>query len=172
MVSGSDGERLIVVGEIAGLYGVKGWVRVRSFTDPVGNIMNYQPWHIDHGGVTGPRRVEQVRQHGAGVVARLAGLEDRESARALIGAEILVLRSQFPAAVQQEYYWADLVGMQVKNAQGLELGVVVQVMSTGANDVLVLKGERRRLVPFIVPDTVRRVDLRDRVIEVNWDADF
>jgi 16S rRNA processing protein RimM len=172
MASGGADERLVVVGKIAGLYGVKGWVRVRSFTEPASNLIDYQPWHIGQGGKSSARRVEQARTHGAGLVARLEGIADREAARELIGAEISVARSRFPDASGHEYYWADLVGMQVKNTQGVVLGLVDHLISTGGNDVLVVKGERRRMVPFVMSETVRRVDLADRVIEVDWDADF
>lgn len=172
MTNGPEDERLVVVGSIAGVYGVKGWIRIRSYTEPARNIVDYQPWHIDGLGGSKPCRVEEARPHGAGLVARLAGITDRESARALIGAEISVPRSRFPGAGGREYYWADLEGMEVRNSQGVVLGVVDHLLSTGANDVLVVAGERRHLVPFVMPGTVRRVDGEARVIEVDWDADF
>jgi 16S rRNA processing protein RimM len=172
MASYAEDDRLVVVGTVAGLYGVKGWVRIRSFTDPPGNIVDYQPWVFDDHGQRKHRRVEQARTHGSGLVARLEGISDREIARELIGADIRVSRDQFPEANRQEFYWSDLIGMQVRNAQGVMFGTVDHLLSTGANDVLVIVGERKRLVPFLMPGTVRSVDLASRVIEVDWDADF
>lgn len=165
-------KRLVVVGRIAGLYGVKGWVRVASFTNPGVNMLRYQPWLLETREGLEPYRLAGGRQHGRGLVVQFEGLADRELARRLIGATVSVEREQFPAAEPSEYYWADLLGMQVINEQGEQFGVVDDLLSTGANDVMVVVGPRRRLVPFVMHDVVRSVDVANRLIRVNWDATF
>jgi 16S rRNA processing protein RimM len=110
--------------------------------------------------------------HGRGVIAHLEGVDDRDVARGLIGREIRVPRERFAAAGANEYYWTDLVGLQVLGIDGRQLGEVVELLATGANDVLVLRGERRRLVPFVPGRVVKSVDLAAGVIHVDWDADF
>jgi len=165
-------EKLVVVGRIAGLYGIKGWVKVISYTEPRNNILGYRPWYLERGG-----SVEQVdpaagRCQGKGLITQVAGIEDRGEAAGLIGANILVNRDLFAPAGRNEYYWRDLVGLRVTTADGGELGVVDSLLETGANDVLVLQGERRRLIPFVVDDIVKCVDLKAGTIIVDWDPDF
>jgi 16S rRNA processing protein RimM len=165
-------EKLVVVGRVAGLYGVRGWVKVISYTEPRKNILSYRPWHLEHAGV-----IEQVdptagREQGKGLVAQVAGIENRDAAAGLIGADILVNRELFAQTGSNEYYWRDLVGLRVATIGGVTLGVVDSLLETGANDVLVLQGERRRLIPFVVDDIVKRVDLDAATIVVDWDPEF
>jgi len=165
-------ENLVVVGRVAGLYGVRGWIKVISYTDPRKNILGYRPWHLERAG-----NIEQVdlaagREQGKGLIAQVAGIEDRDTAAGLIGANILVNRELFAQTGSNEYYWRDLVGLQVATIEGVTLGVVDSLLETGANDVLVLQGERRRLIPFVVDDIVKRVDLDAGTIVVDWDPEF
>jgi 16S rRNA processing protein RimM len=167
----SDRER-VIVGRITGLYGVRGWVHVHSYTDPRENILEYMPWQLSLKGDWRERTVESARVHGKGVVAKLQGCEDRDQAAVYVGAEIAVARSRLPAPAADEYYWTDLVGLRVISTHGEEFGVVDHLLETGANDVLVVKGERDRLIPYISGEVVTRVDLDQGVLEVDWDADF
>ena len=165
-------EKLIVVGRVVGLYGVKGWVKVHSYTEPRRNILSYRPWYLEHAG-----KVEQVdpttgREQGKSLVAQFAGIEDRDEAGKLIGANILVNRETFAQTGSNEYYWSDLTGLQVATIDGVSLGVVHSLLATGANDVLVVEGERRRLIPFVADDVVKRVDLDAAMITVDWDPDL
>jgi len=165
------GENLVEVGTLSGVYGVRGWLRVYSYTDPPENILSYGPWLVGDG----PPVAHEVLDggtHGKGLIARLAGIDDRDAARRLVGAAIRVPRKRFAQAAEGEYYCSDLIGLQVRNHEGVALGKVLDVMETGANDVLVVQGERRRLVPFLVPDVVRSVDLEAGTMDVDWDADF
>jgi 16S rRNA processing protein RimM len=171
-MSAAAGDREVVVGRIAGIYGVKGWVRVTSYTDPAENILRYGPWIIGRGHPQRACRILAGRVHGRGILAHIEGIEDREAARGLIGAEIRVGRVQFAAPEPGRQYWADLIGLRVVNRAGQLLGVVDHLMQTGANDVLVVTGERRRLLPYVPGRVVTRVDLQAGTIEVDWDQDF
>lgn len=161
----------VVVGRVAGIFGVKGWVRVFSYTDPPGNILEYGPWLV--GPDQGRRfRLTEGAVHGKGIIAHLEGVDDRDAARALIGASIAVSREALGEAGDGSFFWSDLVGLKVVNEQGEDLGVVTDLLETGANDVLVLKGERRRLVPFVNGTVVKSVDLAGGVVTVDWDREF
>jgi 16S rRNA processing protein RimM len=164
--------RPVRVGRIAGVYGVKGWVRVDSYTQPAANILNYQPWLIGSAGQQKEYRFTDGRPHGRAVVAHIEGVDDRDLARDLTGAEIWVWRAQFARAESGQYYWSDLVGLQVVNEADEVLGVIDHLFATGANDVMVVQGERRRLLPYITGTVVRKVDLQGGVMRVDWDPDF
>ncbi len=160
------------IGRISGLYGVRGWVKVYSYTEPREAIIGYSPWQVKVGGEWRRMEVAEGRRHGKGIIARLEGCTDRETAASLMGADIACCRSQLPPPAPGEYYWTDLVGMQVITLEGEELGVVDHLMETGANDVLVVKGKRERLIPFVKGDVVLEVDLEQRKIRVDWDPAF
>ena len=159
------------MGRISAPLGVKGWVKLEPFTALPGSLLAYRVWWM--GGETGWTRcdVEQAKVQGTAVAAKLSGCDDRDAAALYRGREIAVPRSEFPEAADNEYYWADLVGLKVVNASGEDLGMVSRVFDTGANDVLVVEGERERLIPFI-EQVVQRVDLPGGVIRVDWGSDF
>ena len=159
----------VIVGRLAGVYGVKGWLRVQSFTQPSENILDYRPWQLERRGVV---EVEEGRPHGKGLICRLTGINDRDAAAGLIGLGIEVERSQLPALTPGEYYWQDLIGLDVVNREGDALGTVSRLMETGAHDVLVTRGERERLIPYAPGQTVDEVRLEDGVIVVDWGADY
>ncbi len=161
----------VVVGRVAGVFGVKGWVRVFSYTDPPENILGYEPWLV--GASAGALyRVTNGSAHGRGVIAHLAGIDDRDVARGLIGSLIRVPRTRFGKVGPDQFYWSDLLGLEVVNLTGNGLGRVEDVLETGANDVLVLQGDRRRLLPFVMGSVIKIVDLEAGRITVDWDADF
>jgi 16S rRNA processing protein RimM len=169
---GERSREWVVVGRVEGAYGIKGWVRVRSYTDPPANLAAYGPWRLRLKRETRDLERPELRQHGKGYVARLAGVDDRDAAAALGGADILVPRDQLGPTTAGEYYWTDLVGLVVVTPSGQRLGQVESMLATGANDVMVVTGERRRLIPFVSEGVVRSVDLDAGVIEVDWDPDF
>lgn len=161
----------VILGRIVGLFGVRGWVKVHSYTEPREALLDYRDWLLGREGTW--QQVEPVegRQHGKGIVVRLQGIEDRDAAAELLGSEIGVDRDTLPEPEEGRYYWADLEGMTVENKVGTELGKVAYLMATGANDVLVVDGPVERLIPF-VPDTViLDVDLAAGVIRVDWEWD-
>jgi 16S rRNA processing protein RimM len=165
-------DRLVLVGRIVGVFGVAGAVKLHSFTEPRENIFSYRPWLVRLGNETRAIDRAKGKVQGKGMVATLPGVDDRDAAAALMGAEIYVQRSALPQAAPGEVYWSDLEGLRVSTVEGRELGVVSHLFATGANDVLVVKGERERLVPFIRDSVVREIDLAAGTIVVDWDPDF
>lgn len=165
-------ENWVEVGRVAGPYGVKGWFRVNSFTEPRNNILVYGPWHLVQNETLSISAPVSGKQQGKSLVARIEGVDDREAASDLCGARILVDRGNFAPTARDEYYWRDLIGLSVSTNEGLSLGTVDSLMETGANDVLVVKGDRRRLIPFVVGEVISSVDLAAGRIIVAWDPEF
>ncbi|MDP2323857.1 MAG: ribosome maturation factor RimM [Gammaproteobacteria bacterium] len=169
------------IGRISGVFGVQGWVKVFSYTSPRVNVVQYSPWHVRQNGEEVIRQVIAGQAHGDGVVAALAGIEDRDAAEALIGAEIEVDRATLgpelgadaggPVA-QNEFFWVDLQGMEVRTRTGTSFGFVEELIETGANDVMIVVGSDRYLIPFLYGSVVESVDGDRRVITVDWDPDF
>ena len=164
-------DRRVLVGRVVGVHGVRGGVKVESFTEPRGRIFDYQPWIVRQ---LGAERVARGRPlvRDQRIAAMIDGVEDRDAAAALLGAEICVRRAQLPAPAPGEYYWADLEGLAVVNLDGVPLGTVESLFATGANDVMVVVGARRYLIPFLYGSVVRTVDGDSRVITVEWDPEF
>ncbi len=166
-------QRMIQLGKVHGAFGVRGELKLESFTEPSSAIFRYQPWVLrDARGVERPFDGATGRESPKGVVATLPGVEDRETAEAMRGVEVWVSRDAMPPPRPGEYYWVDLEGLQVRNVDGGDFGVVSHLFSTGANDVLVAHGERERMIPFITPDYVVSVDFDAGVVTVDWDAEF
>lgn len=165
-------DRRILLGRVAGDFGVKGELKLLSWTDPRDAIFKYQPWILRAG--ESEREVSGVRGRDTGklVVATFPGVENREQAEALKGSEIWVLRSQLPEPKPGVYYWVDLEGLAVQTVEGVALGTVSHLFDTGANPVLVISGERERLVPFVTDQYVKSVDFEAGLIVVDWDPDF
>jgi len=132
----------------------------------------YRPWYLRRDSDWQPRQLAEGKRHGKGVIARLADCEDRDQALALMNCEIGVQRDQLPATKPGEYYWQDLLGLDVVTLQDEPLGKVDHLLETGANDVLVVQGEREHLIPFVLDRIVKRVDLQAGVIQVDWDKDY
>lgn len=167
-------DRRVPIGRVVGLYGVQGWVKVESWTEPRLRIFDYQPWQLVLA-PGGEREASGVhgRAQGKGMVAHLPCVDDREQAAALVGCEIQVARSQLPATAEGEYYWADLEGLVVVTAHGLALGKVSHLFATGANDVLVVRDDKReRLIPYVPGSVVLQVDLAAQQMVVDWDPAF
>ncbi len=177
----------LTVGKIGAPYGVRGWVKVQSFTDPLDNLLDYDPWYI-HSRKTGSRgstsetssesatRIEapllEAKIHAKGIIARFDGCDDRDAALKMGGQEIAIHRDQLPEPEKGEYYWIDLEGLEVKTLENVSLGTVDHMEATGANDVLVVKGERERLIPYVMDHIVHEVDIEAGFIRVDWDPDF
>jgi 16S rRNA processing protein RimM len=170
-------DRRIVIGRITGVFGVKGWVKVESFTRPAENLLNYPRWQLELRGRSQEMRMVDGHPHGKIFVAQLADdkgrrVTDRDEAMKLRGSEIAVQRSDLPPPAPGEYYWTDLIGLDVLDLEGASLGRVKELMETGANDVLVVQGDRERLIPFVKGPIVKEVDLEKGRIQVDWSADF
>jgi len=167
-----DSSEYITLGKINGVYGLKGWVKVFSHTNPRDRIVGYSHWMLRQGNEWRKIEVLRGREHGKTVVAQLVGIEDRNQAEALRGADIAITRDQLEKLARDEYYWIDLIGLQVLNQDDVDLGQVVHLFETGSNDVMVVRGDRERLVPFIQGQYVKNVDLDEGVIRVDWDPEF
>lgn len=165
--------RTVLMGRILGAFGVRGELKVESYSEPLAAVLRYRPWILRDAAGTW-REVEDVRgrETAKGVVARLPGVDDRDAADALRGTEILVPRTVLPPPAPGEYYWVDLEGLRVRTVEGVDLGTVAQVLPTGANDVLVVRGDRERMIPFVQPQYVTAVDLDAGTLTVDWDPDF
>lgn len=169
----NDQTRRILMGRIHGAFGVRGELKLESFSDPPEAILRYRPLLL-RTAQGGERELEDVRgrQTAKGIVLRVPGIEDRDAAEALRGAELHVPRTALPPPAPGEYYWVDLEGLRVVNTRGADFGVVSHLFSTGANDVLVARGERERMIPFVQPDYIVAVDFDVGQVTVDWDADF
>jgi 16S rRNA processing protein RimM len=163
-------QNFVALGYISGIYGVRGWVKVFSYTQPREQILEYKHWHLGDQAQPEAVALEAGRSHGKGIVAKLAGVEDRDAAAALIDQAISIPRDALPEPEPGEYYWADLAGLAVRDRQGQMLGTVDHLLETGAHDVLVLAEGANRMIPFVQGKTVLEVDLDAGVITVDWDA--
>lgn len=169
----ADSDHFLVVGRVSGVFGVRGWVKIYSETQPRANILNYSPWFLRQAdGRWQPLRLLEGRPQGKGIVARLEGCEERDHAFALVGQQVAIAREQLSELAPGEYYWADLIDLEVVTTEGTVLGRVDHLMETGANDVLVVKGDRERLIPFVPEQVVTVVDIPGGRLTVDWDPDF
>ena len=162
---------MIVRGQISAPYGVRGWVKIRPFTEAVGNLLDFPVWWLGREGAWKKVMVAEASLHGKSIVASLDVCPDRNEAERLKGLQIAVPRSELPETGEGEYYWTDLVGLKVVNLEGVELGSVANIIGTGANDVLEVKGAGTHLVPFVARHVVE-VDLAAGSIRVDWGADY
>lgn len=179
------GEDLVTVGRITTVYGVRGWVKVHSFTEPMDNILQFSRWWLAAAGQTGqgagqwqPLEIDQGKRHGKGLVVHIKGVDDRDLAAQFCQRDIAVAGSEMPQLDEGEYYWHQLQGLQVVSEfEGREFrfGEVVRLMETGANDVMVVRGGddgRERLIPYLPGEYITRVDLDAGQITVDWDPEF
>lgn len=172
---------LINVGRITSVFGVKGWVKVHSATEPRDNICHYSPWWLKTRHGVKAVEVDEYKAHGDGLVVHLKGLDDRDLAREYCQVDVAVERQQLPDLEAGDYYWHQLLGLTViSQYQGQQtcLGKVVQILETGANDVLVVKGDadsldqKERLIPYVPGQYVLNVDVSAGCIAVDWDPEF
>ncbi len=162
----------LVIGRFGRPHGIKGFVTVVSFAEACENILNYTQWHVGINHQWQPLNVLETKINNKFILARIEGYQEREQVARLTNLEIAVNRDQLQALKPDEYYWHQLVDMHVVNQQGEALGVVTEIMPTGSNDVLVVVGERRHLIPFLPDDVILNINLSARLITVDWDADF
>ena len=163
-------EKIIPLGHVSGVHGVRGWVKIHSLTEPREAIFEYQPWLL--GDSHEEVRIRQGKKHGNRLIALFENTDNREAAEELVHRSIAVYREQFPEPEAGEFYWTDLVGLKVQLEDGTRLGTLKTLLATGAHDVMVVKGEREHLVPFVQGRYVKEVDLENGVIVVDWEPDF
>ncbi|MDH4609502.1 ribosome maturation factor RimM [Pseudomonas sp. BN102] len=170
-------DELIVLGKIFSVHGVRGEVKVYSFTDPLDNVLDYRRWTLKRDNEVKQVEVVSGRVHGKVLVVRLKGLDDREVARTYAGFEVCVPVSELPELDDDEFYWHQLEGLNVINQDGQLLGRIDHLLETGANDVMVVKpcagslDDRERLLPY-TEQCVLSIDLDVGEMRVEWDVDF
>lgn len=174
-MGGEDHQR-IGLGRIVGVFGIKGWVKIQSWTRPIENILEYPVWQVGRAGRWQTLKLAEGRAQGNRLVAQLANVDgepvtDRNLAEGLVGCEIAVLRGQLPPTAPNEFYWVDLVGLEVENLEGRQLGRVSELFETPAHDMLVVQGARECLIPCVIGPIVKNVDLSARRMQVDWDPD-
>src|ERR1043166_4500223 len=153
---------MVVLGQISAPFGIRGWLKIYPLTAQLDGLLAYPSWWLGRDGAAWREcRVLEAQVHRRSIVARIEECQDRAQAQALKGGSVAVPRSHLPAAADGEYYQADLIGLTVANRQGENFGTVARIMETGANEVLVVQGERERLIPFIAP-VVDEADLNAR----------
>jgi 16S rRNA processing protein RimM len=165
-------QQQINVGKISGVFGIKGWVKVFSFTECRENILSYSPWLLKKDSETRLVAIIDGKLQGKAVVAQLDGVNDRDQAASFMGWDIYITPEQLPKVAKDEYYWSDLIGLSVETDLGVQLGVVESLLETGANDVVIVKGERERVIPFLQGQTIMAIDLEAGKMVVDWDPDF
>jgi 16S rRNA processing protein RimM len=172
----STASETLVIGKVGAPYGIKGWVKINSYTATPEGIFSYQPWLI---GGEQEYQIDQWRVQGKALVAKIDGINDRDDAERIKNLDIIIVAEQLPELDDGEYYWRELTGMQVVTTQGYDLGVVKEVFNTGANDVLLVKakandafGQKERLLPFVFDHVIQTVDKSGKIITVDWDPGF
>lgn len=171
-------QELVTVGRIGRIYGIKGWVKLISYTDPQDNILDFRHLLVRTGGQWTPLEMDQSKLHGKGLIAHFAGCDDPDQARTLAGLELAVHVQDLPDLAPEEFYWHELIGMRVETVGGLLFGNVAKLLETGANDVLVVqpcKGSidgRERLIPYLPERVVLTVSREQKKITVDWEPEY
>lgn len=164
----------LVIGRVTGVYGIRGWVKVRSFTRPAGNFVNYSPLLLQAGGNWRESAIEAAQYRGNRLLVKLQGVDSPEQARAYRHCDIGIAAETLPPLPEQQYYWHQLIGMSVFNMQDVMIGSVAEIAETGANDVLVVttRGEKRILIPLVMGIYVKSVDIASHRIRVDWKVEW
>ena len=164
---------MVIMGRIAAAHGIRGWVKIQPYTEYLDSLLDYRSWWIGQEG--GPWREVEVKQcevHNKTLAAQLPDCQDRTAAEILKGLLIAVPRNSLPQQGSEEYYWSDLIGLAVENEAGAVLGTVANLLETGANQVLIVKGDSGEiLIPFVA-SAIKQVDMKNKVILVDWSADY
>ena len=166
-----ENNKKLLVGKINGFFGLQGWVKVFSYTNPRTNVLNYSPWSIKVDGNFQSIDITSGREKSKTIVAHIKGIDNREDSQKFIGQDIYINKEQLPELTQGEYYWHELIGFDVINKDEERLGTVDYFVETGANDVLVVKGKKEYWIPYIEPFLVS-IDSKNNKILVDWDKDF
>ena len=165
----------VVLGRLHGLFGTRGWLKVFSYTRPREQIFAYSNWLVSRRNSEQTIELEHFKPQGNGLIVKLAGIDDRTAATEYVGAEIRVARADLPVADSGEYYWTDLVGLEVSNLDDVRLGRVVSLLETAAHDILVVRSEQgkkqERLIPFVTDVYIMKVDLDAGRLLVDWHPD-
>ena len=162
---------MVIMGRIIAPYGVFGWLKIIPDTEIFDTLLDYKTWWIGKDNDWRELKVESAKIHNDVLVVKLQGIDERDGAFACKGKQVAVPRASLPPPNKDEYYWSDLIGLSVKNLQEVDFGKITDVLETGANDVIVVMGEKERLIPFTA-QTVLEVILQDGTMLVDWESEF
>ncbi len=162
----------VIIGKVCGVYGIAGWLKVISYTRPRENLFNYHRLMVGRQGSWKEVTLSEGRKQGKGLVVKFEHLSDRDIARQYMDMDIAVNRDELPPLPDGEYYWCDLIGLKVMDVEGRHLGDVGDIEETGANDVLVVEGKKRQLIPLVFDRYIKNVDLKQAVIIVDWVSEY
>ncbi len=168
----TQSEDKIIIAKVGAPHGVKGWVKLNSFTTDPSKVFDYLPWQIKHAKAWQSIDIADYKVSAKNIVIRFTDCDDRDKAQSYTNLELAIDKSQLPKAAEGEYYWHDLEGLTVTNLQDQLLGKVSHLLATGANDVMVVAGQKRHLIPFIKDQVIKNIDLATQAMVVDWDADF
>lgn len=165
---------LVVMGRLGRPVGLKGQVKLYPFSKDISQLIDYQPWYMKNSQDSWQIvDCSDVTLRDKFLLVSIKGVLSKEAAQALTHNEIAVPRTALPVLPEGEYYWRDLIGLQVVNADGCPFGLVTELMETGANDVLIVKlGDKKRLIPFLLDEFILSIDITNKMITVDWDEDF
>ena len=162
----------VIVGCFGRVHGIQGYVKIQSYTDPFDNILKYTPWYTFSSGQWQPLELVDIKINGKNLLAHVKNVNAREDAAQLTHKEIAIPREALTPLKSNEYYCCDLIGMNVVNEEGHDFGSVIEILSTGSNDVLVTQAKKKHLIPYLLDSYILSIDKEKRLITVNWDINF
>ena len=178
----NNSDDYILLGKISGVHGIKGWVKVFSYTSPRVKITDYSQWYLKKSkdqswGSLEAKKLIEGKEQGKNIIAKLDDINYRDEAEALIGTEIAIHKDQLEVLAENEYFWRDLIGLSVKTVEGDELGKIDWLFNTGSNDVIVIKDSngdepKEHLLPYVFDDVIKSVDIEKSLMVVDWDPEF
>jgi 16S rRNA processing protein RimM len=171
-MSKAETEQKIIIGRFGSPFGVKGWIKVQSFTEPEENLLTYAHWYSPERDSWSLIKHDDHAKHGKGWIVHLVGYDSPEAVRFLASTDIAIARSDFPPLAEDEFYISDIVGFSAINVEGVTLGEVMGFIDSGAHELLVIRGEKEYLIPLIKGRFLKAVDKTKEQITVDWDADF
>lgn len=164
--------KYIIIGKFGKAHGVRGWIKIIPSTDPATAILAYKPWYLKVGSNFTLIPIDNIQPKGNKILAHLQNLNDVDTIKYYTNKDIFIERSQLPELSNNEYYWADLEGLKVINQQDITLGTISYLFTSGSSDIMVIDGEKRHLIPFLRPQFVKNIDLKQKIMLVDWDAEF
>ena len=165
-------DQYITIGTFGKPFGIHGWITVHPASDHTANIVQYQPWAMETKMGWQAIQIAETKIHAEKIVVYLADVNTPEAAQPYNSKKIAILRNQLPKLQEDEYYWSDLEGLAVINQNNIELGHIAYLFRTGSNDVIVVEGNKRRLIPFMQKEIITHIDLKNQCVHVQWDPEF
>lgn len=173
-----ENPKIVILGQIGKVYGIKGWLKLSSFTSPSTNIFDYTELMVRLGDSVETLKIDEYKERQNGLIVHFSGYDNPDDSKKLVGKQISIENDRLPQLLDGEFYWHELEALEVVNQEGYNLGQVANLIETGANDVLVVKpsdqswDKRERLIPFVKETVIKKVDVSSKKIEVDWGVDF